>query len=244
MSPNTGSSSETPHSERDPAPFPITPAKSRLPIGRRLLRFGALLIPAFRDIRDHRPIFPPLVLIWIVSLTAVVALRPLIGSAMAGQPPGMASMMETVLWGTAIFAPILLLLKAGFLVAIGWAVMVMTNAGISARLLFSILLYAEAILAFQAILFALFAYFSPGGMPISPTGMQAPITLATLVSPTQPVLFAMAQAVSLFHLPWYIFLVIAIRRCAMTGWVGAFGLPTLFMGLWVGFSALRVLILP
>ncbi len=206
-------------------------------------RFTALLIPGLDDIREARPILAPIVLGWIVALTAAIATRPLVLASMGDQVPAAANIMEAVMWVAALAAPVVILLKAGLLTAVGWAAAVVANARIAPRLLLSVLLYGEVILLFQGVAVALIAHFSPGGMPTSPTELQTPLSLGTFVSPARPALWAMAQQVSLFHAGWCSFLVVAIRRCADFRWGGAVGLAIFFWGLLIGFSAFRTMII-
>ncbi len=228
-------SSNTPHATEN--------TEARKSLRTRIGRFVALLIPGLDDIREARPILAPVVLGWLVALTTAIATRPLVLASMGDQVPAAANIMQAVLWVTALAAPVVLLLKAGLLTAVGWAATVVANARIAPRLLLSVLLYAEVILLFQGVVTALIAHLSPGGMPSSPTDLQAPLSLGALVSPSRPVLWSMAQPLSIFHAGWFTFLVVAIRRCADSSWGGAVGLATFFWGLAIGFSALRAVIM-
>jgi len=93
-----------------------------------LRHFLNMLVPSLDDIREYQPIMPPLVIGWVFSLVAAFSLRPLVLSAMATQGPEIAQGTLLVLGAVAMIAPLIHLLKAGLLIALGWAVLVLANS--------------------------------------------------------------------------------------------------------------------
>lgn len=211
--------------------------------GRRILaalrHFLDMLVPSLDDIREHRPIVPPLVIGWAFSLVAAFSLRPLVLSAMASQGAEVAQGTLLVLGIVALMAPLVHLLKAGLLVALGWAVLVLANSQRRIRPMLSVLLYGEAILAAQGVLQALYLHYATGGSPTSPADLQASLGLAAFVPATSPGLLAVAQSFSVGHFLWFGFLVIALRRCDGPELRPSFGLALFFWGVMVAFSAAR-----
>lgn len=211
--------------------------------GRRTLaalrHFLNMLVPSLDDIREHRPIVPPLVIGWVFSLVAAFSLRPLLLSAMASQGAEVAQGTLLVLGIVAVMAPLVHLLKAGLLIALGWAVLVLTNSRRRIRPILSVLLYGEAILAAQGVLQALYLHLATGGSPTSPMDLQASLGLAAFVPATSPGLLAVAQSFSVGHFLWFGFLVIALRRCDGPEPRPSFGLALFFWGVMVAFSAAR-----
>ena len=205
----------------------------------RLRHFVNMLIPSLDDIRVHMPIVPPLVVGWVFSLAAAFSLRPLLLSLMGDQGAEVTRGMVLMLWLLALIAPVVQLLKAGLLTALGWAVLVLTNSERRIRPILSVLLYGEAILAAQGVLLALYLHLTTGGSVASPTDLQVSLGLAVFVPATSPFLVAIAQAFSIGHFFWFAFLVMALRRCNGPEVRPAVGLALFFWGVTVAFSAAR-----
>ena len=199
-----------------------------------------MLVPSLDDIRVHRPIVPPLVVGWVFSLTAAFSLRPLLQSLMGNQGAEITQGMIFMVWLVALISPVVQLLKAGLLTALGWAVLVLTNSERRIRPILSVLLYGEAILAAQGVLLTLYLHLSTGGSVASPADLQVSLGLAALVPATSPFLLAIAQAFSIGHFFWFAFLVMALRRCDGPDARPALGLALFFWGVTVAFSAARV----
>lgn len=204
-----------------------------------LRHFLNMLVPSLDDIREYEPIAPPLVIGWVFSLVAAFSLRPLVLSATATQGPEIAQGTLLVLGVVAVIAPLIHLLKAGLLIALGWAVLVLANSKRRIRPMLSVLLYGEAILAAQGVLQALYLHLATGGAPMSPADLQANLGLAALVPATSPGLLAVAQSLSVGHFLWFGFLVIALRRCDGPEPRPSLGLALFFWGVMVAFSAAR-----
>ena len=195
-----------------------------------------MLVPSLDDIREHRPIVPPLIIGWVFSLVAAFSLRPLVLSAMASQGAEVARGTLVVLGAVALLAPLVHLLKAGLLTALGWAVLVLANSRRPVRPMLSVLLYGEAILAAQGVLQALYLHWATGGSPTSPADLQANLGVAAFVPATNPGLLAVAQSFSVGHFLWFGFLVIALRRCDGPELRPSLGLALFFWGVMVAFS--------
>ncbi len=213
-----------------------------LTAGARVKRFFTLLVPSLGDIRRFEPVLPPLMVGWTFSLVAAFASRPLVLGAIRGQQPGAAATIETMLLFAALAAPLIMLLKAALLTALGWAVLVLANAGCRVRLMFSVLLYGEAILMFQGVAVALLVHLTTGGNVTSAQDLQLPLGMAALVTPAEPVLWAVAQNVTVFHLAWVIFMTVAMRFCAGFGAAASLALALFFWGAVLAFVAARTLI--
>ena len=205
----------------------------------RTRRFLALLVPGLDEIRQHEPVFPPLVAGWVFSVVAAIASRPLILRAVGGEQPAAASTIQFVLVLAALIAPLLMLLKALLLTAVGWAALTLVGVESRIRPLLSVLLYGEAILMFQGVAVVLLVHITTGGAVSSPQDLQLPLGLAAIVPPTMPVLWAVAQSATLFHLAWFVFLTMAFRRCVGPGRARAFGLASLMWGAVLLFAAIR-----
>lgn len=205
----------------------------------RTRRFLALLVPSLDDIRQHEPVFPPLVAGWVFSVVAAVASRPLLLRALGGEHPGAASTVQLVLVFAALIAPILMVLKALLLTAVGWAALTLGGVDSRIRPLFSILLYGEAILMFQGVAVVLLVHLTTGGAVSSPQDLQLPLGLGAIVPPTMPVLWAVAQSVTLFHLAWFFFLTAAFHHCFGFSRARAVGLASLMWGAVLAFAAVR-----
>lgn len=204
-----------------------------------LKHFLSMLIPSMDDIREHRPIVPPLVAGWVFSLAAAYSMRPLVWASMEGQEPEVVRGVVFLLGVVGLVAPLVHLLKAGLLTILGWAVLVLTNSERRMRPILSVLLYGEAILAAQGVLLALYLHLSTGGSVASPAELQVFPGLAAFVPATRPLLLAIAQAFSIGHLFWFAFLVMALRRCDGPEARPALGLALFFWGVTVAFSAAR-----
>lgn len=204
-----------------------------------LRHFLNMLVPSLDDIREYRPIAPPLVIGWVFSLVAAFSLRPLVLSATATQGPEIAQGTLLVLGVVAVIAPLIHLLKAGLLIALGWAVLVLANSKRRIRPMLSVLLYGEAILAAQGVLQALYLHLATGGATTSPADLQANLGLAAFVPATSPGLLAVAQSFSVGHFLWFGFLVMALSRCDGPERRPSLGLALFFWGVMVAFSAAR-----
>lgn len=179
---------------------------------------------------------------WTFSLVAAFASRPLVLGAIRGEQPGAAATIETMLLFAALAAPLIMLLKAALLTALGWAVLVLANAGRRVKLMFSVLLHGEAILMFQGVAVALLVHLTTGGKVTSAQDLQLPLGMAALVTPAEPVLWAVAQSVTVFHLAWAVFMTAAMRFCAGFGRAASLALALFFWGAVLAFTAARTLI--
>lgn len=205
----------------------------------RLRHFVNMLIPSLDDMRVHTPIVPPLIVGWVFSLAAAFSLRPLLQGLMGDQGAEVTQAMMFMVWLFALIAPVVQLLKAGLLTALGWAVLVLTNSERRIRPILSVLLYGEAILAAQGVLLALYLHLTTGGSVASPADLQVSLGLAAFVPATSPFLLAIVQVISIGHVCWFGFLLVALRRCDAPEPRPSLGLALFFWGVTVAFSAAR-----
>ena len=205
----------------------------------RVKYFFNMLVPSLDDIREHQPVVPPLVIGWVFVLISTVSLRPLMLSSLSGDQAALAQGMEVLMWLLALAAPLIQLLKAGVFAALGWAVLVLANSSRRIRPIFSVLLYGEAILAAQGVLLALFLHYTTGGSVASPDELQVSLGLAAFVPASQPFLYAVAQGLSVVHLLWFAFLVMALGRCDGPERRPSLALACFFWGVTLSLAAAR-----
>lgn len=211
-------------------------------IGARARHFVALLVPSFEDIRRSKPVLPPLVTGWLFSVAAALGSRPLVLGAIRSEQPGAAATMEMMLWLAALAAPLIMLVKAALLTVLGWAVLVLANAAPRLKLVFSVMLYGEAILMFQGVAVALLVHLTTGGNVTSAQDLQLPLGLSAWVTPATPVLWTVAQSVTVFHLAWAVFVAAALHRCIGLGRAASCALTLFFWGAVLALTAARTYI--
>lgn len=209
-------------------------------LGARAKKFSGLLVPGMDEIRQHRPILAPLVVAWLLSLASAYSLG---GFLVAAMPAEQAQYAGALVWINAVAGPLLQGIKALLFAALAWGLLVLTNADRPLRLIFSVLLYGEAILAAQGVVIALFLRFTSGEAMPTLQDLQAGFGLAALVPATSPALVAAAQNVTLLHAAWFAFLCTGFRRVVGLGRWSAAGLAALFWCILVGLAAARLLVL-
>ena len=196
-------------------------------------RFASHLVPSMDDIRTHRPIIAPVVAGWLFAIASAYSLWPFVaGTLPAEQVEGVA----VLFWAAASLAPVLVLLKAGVMAVLGWAILTLANSERRLRILLSVLLYGEAILAAQGIFAAgVVRVFHSGDSP-SPENFSTAIGLAAFVPSSHPVLQAMAGGATLLHVAWCAFLYIAFRRAVELKRLPAGALAALFWAAIIGLA--------
>ena len=208
----------------------------------RVKRFFALLVPTLEEIGEHRPIWPPVAVGWVLALAAAVAMRPLMQGAVAGQPPAAGTAVDVLLLLAVVLGPVFMFLRAGLATGLIWSVLVLANAPQRVRLLLSVTLYAEAIILFHGVAAAVFFQLASGGSVFSPEQLQAPWSLGAYLPMTRLVLWSVAQQVTAFHLAAIAFVAFALRRTAGLGWPLAAGAAVLAWAAALGFAAIRVMV--
>lgn len=196
----------------------MTPVPERAPGSARgflhhVPRQLGLLVPGLDDIRRHRPLLAPLLLIGLFSLAAMVSLRPLLEGAFTAAGIGAAARgVEAWLWVAAIFSPLLMGGKALILAGASWSLIALLGRDVAFRPLLSIYLYGEALLSLQGVAAALVLHLGRSGSVSSPEELYVPMGLEELVPPGSDVLAALARGGTAFHLAWFVFLAVALVR--------------------------------
>lgn len=201
-------------------------------MARRMGRRVALLVPGLGDIRRHRPILPPLVLVVVFSSTAAYALQPMLGAALDA---GAVGAVRTWLWITVLLAPVSAGGKALALSAVAWSVLVIAGRDVGFRRLVSVFLYGEAILGLQAVALAFVLQLRGAVAVASPEDLYVPMGLDALMRPDSPALAAVVQGVGVVHAVWFAFLAVALVRAVELPRRWALGLA---VGAWATVVAL------
>lgn len=197
-------------------------------VGRRLgLQLG-LLVPGLDELRAHEPVLAPLVLMSAFSLTTGFAIQPFVDAAAAGEP-GRA--LGIFFWIIAVLAPLLAGVKALILAVLAWSGLVVLGRDLRLRPLVSVFLYGEAILALHGVAITVGLTLRGVEAISSVEDLYIPMGLDALVSLEEPVLQAVTQGTTPFHLAWAVFVAVALvkvvglsRRAALVAAVGAWAL--------------------
>lgn len=207
-------------------------------IPRRMARWIALLVPELSDIRRHRPVLPPLVLVAVLSSAAAYALQPMLAEALDGDVVGA---VRAWLWITVLLAPLSAGGKALALSAVAWSLLVISGRDAGFRRLVSIFLYGEALLALHPVALALVLQLRGSAVVASPEDLYVPMGLDALVRPDSPALAAALQGAGVVHAVWFAFLVVALIRVAELPRRWSLGLAAGAWGTVVGLGAVRAL---
>jgi hypothetical protein len=183
------------------------------------------------ELRERRPILPPLVLGWILSVLATWTLAPLVEVALAEQLEGPTGVVEGWLWLVAALAPLLQGGRALLWAAAAWALVTLAAREVSFRSLFSVFLYGEVLAAAYSVLLALYFQWSvaPG---VAGRTFEDPLSLARLVPFSHGAWGGVVEHLALVHLGWTVFVAVAGHRVlglarreawtlALTLWLGS-----------------------
>lgn len=204
--------------------------------GRWILRRVELVVPGIDDIRRHRPLGTPLVVVPVLSLASAYALRPMVAEAMAGDT---ARGVEAWLWLSAFLSPVSAGAKALALGALAWSVLVVAGRDAPFRLLVSIFLYGEALLALHPVAIAAVLQMRGPGAVAGPEDLYVAMGLDALVQPVAPALAAAVRALSVAHAVWFLFVSCALVRVPELSGRWAVGLATGAWMLTLGVAAVR-----
>lgn len=198
------------------------------PVTRQL----GMLVPDFETIRRHRPVAAPLVLILVLSVTAVASIRPYLADAFAGPDAGLSWRgVEAWLWLTALLSPALIGAKALALAVTCWSLLALLGRSVSFRALSSIYLYGEALLALHGVATALVLHLRGPGAVSAPGELYVRMGLEAVVPPGSAVLDAVARGTTVFHLLWFLFLAVALPRVVgLSGRTGALAAAVSWLG--------------
>lgn len=196
------------------------------------------LFPPLDRLGERAPIAAPLVLILLVS--AVTAAQTQAWGLDLSPDPSAVQAFGGLVWILTLLTPLAAALKATVLGVVLWSLLVVLDTPVRLRSLLSILLYGETILALQGPVL-LFILLWQGG--VRTEGAPVPSGLDYFVDPSQPVLFALAQGVTPFHLAWFVFTGLALAAAArVPRWRGLALAGTLWV-LVVGLGVLRAAII-
>jgi hypothetical protein len=146
-----------------------------------------------------------------VSLAAAFAIRPMAISAFR-DATGALSTFLFALWLSGFLSPIVALLQAAALAAIGWATLAIASAPPRFSRLFTLFLAGQAILALSGLWIAAVLWARGAAHLTQPADLAVPQGLDIFFSPTSPVLLAIAQTASIVHVAWFLFLVVGLPR--------------------------------
>ncbi len=207
-------------------------SESTLPLGPRIParptlahRVGdqlALLVPSLEDMRTHEPLLAPILLTTLLNVAATFALVPAFDAALAQQPAGTRHAIEVWLWAAALGSPLLLVLKGLVFAGIVWAIAVLVGEGARLRPIMSTFLYGEGILATAAVYVALRLHLRGLERITSPASLRVPTGLDAVLRPDSPAVLALVQTLTVFHLAWFAFMVVMLRRVAGCSRASAF----------------------
>lgn len=211
---------------------------------RRAARQLELLVPTFREIRAHRPLMAPLLLVGLLSVTSVVSLRPHLAGAFGGAGSGLpAPGVQAWLWLTALLSPLLMGGKAVVLAAVSWSVLALAGRDVRLRPLLSIYLYGEALLSVHGVATALLLHLRGRGAVSTPADLYVPMGPEVLVPSGWPLVAAVARGATLFHLAWFVFLVAALVRVVRVDRKAGIGAAAVSWFLVLSVSGVRALAL-
>lgn len=180
-------------------------------IRRRLQSKLGLLLPGFDEIREHRPVAAPLVLVSVLSVTAAFSIQPFVSGFLPGE---VSRGLAAVLWIAAIFSPVLAGGKALLLAVLSWSGLVLVGRDVRLRLLASLFLYGEAILALHGVAMVSVLHLRGPEAVSTIEDLYVPMGLEGFVPAGAPVLEALARGGTAFHLTWFLFLAVALVRVA------------------------------
>ncbi len=188
---------------------------------------------------SHRALlFAPLLVLSIVNFAIAMLMRPAFLHAFAGQPAGVAAFFKFMLWLTALFFPVLVLVKALVLAATGWSIAALADEWPRVRTLVSLVLFGEVLLLLRPIFDVVVLYLRGLHTLRQPGDLRVRWGLDFFLDPQSPVLAVLVQHASVFHLMWGAFLYIALPRVTALSRSMAFVITA---ALWIAILALDVI---
>lgn len=185
----------------------------------------------------------PLLWIWALTLTTVLAMQPLVGAAYASQPEALQATMRTGLWVVGVLSPVIAAVKAGILATVAWAVLVLTGMRAPRpRSLVSAVLLGEVLLAVQGLWVAFILHLRGTDRLAVPADLMVVTGLDALVTDPSSPLAALARGVSPFHVAWVVLLALLFAALARASWLrGAVAAATCWVVM-VGVAVLRAVV--
>jgi hypothetical protein len=214
----------------------------RAQIGRAFDHVSAWALPRFSELGGPGTCVAPIVLTGAVSVWTATVLHPLVASAYADDPGGIAAGIQSLIWLLAVLSPLLALAKAGVLGTAGWGVLVLAGGRPRFLPLVSALLYGEVILALQGAWVAFVLRLRGTGSISRPADLKVVTGPAELLPDGPPALMALAQGLSVFHVAWLVFLTLAFAYLARTSKMAGLAAAASVGMFFVGFGVLRAVL--
>jgi hypothetical protein len=211
-------------------------------LARGLARAAQWVLPRFSELGGPGTCLAPVILTGAVSIWSATLLHPVVASAYAAEPAGVASGMLTWIWLLAGLSPLLAFAKAGVLGSAGWGMLVLAGGRPRFLPVLSALLYGEVILALQGAWVAGVLQLRGVGSFSSPGDLRVVTGLAELLQGGPPALMALGQGLSFFHLAWLVFLSMAFAHVAKTSRRAGFAAAALVWVFLVGLGVLHALV--
>jgi hypothetical protein len=203
-------------------------------------RWAELMVPTLAEIREFRPLVPPLLLGWILTLLTAWLTVPLVEVALAGDSGDAAPLVRGWMWAMAVLAPAILAGRALLWVMVTWALLTLASWEASLRSLFSIFLYGELLTTGYGLLVVLFFQWSVDPGAGGATFLD-PLSLAAYVPSSHGPWGGVVKQLSLIQAAWVTFVGLAARQVLGLRPKGAW---TLAVALWlggVGVASLKIL---
>ncbi len=189
-------------------------------------------------IRSRAPIVAPLAVVAVVNAMIGLSLRPLILETLSREPQGVAYFATYVLWLTIFSSPVIVLAKAFALAVVGWSLAALLGETARLRSLVSTLLFGEVLFLIPGALDLVVLYLRRLGGIMSAADLVVRWGLDLIVDTSSPVLSAVLQGTSIFHLIWVAFLNAAFTRGVGLSRAGAF---VAAVGVWIALVASDVI---
>lgn len=177
----------------------------------RLGRWVELTVPTMVELREKRPVVPPLLLGWVLSLLATWTLAPLVETALAEQLDGPAGFVQGWMWLLAALAPVVQSGQALLWATVAWALLTLASREGSFRSLFSVFLYGEVLVAAHGVLLALYFQWTqaPGTANRS---FVDPLSLAAIVPSNHGFWAGLVEHLAVVDVVWTGFVAVAGLR--------------------------------
>lgn len=190
-----------------------TPGTERRTRGGRVLD---AIAPGPKEMRDRAPILPAVAIVTSLNLAVAAA----VGAHADVLVPGGAAatdVVRTALWLAALATPVLMPVKVFLLAALAWSVIILLDDEIQLRRVASLMAYAEIVLAFGGVCAAALLALTGGSGAGSAQAFATRLSLAGLLRVNDPFLAATLSAITLFHIPWLVYIAMMLPRLTHLG---------------------------
>ena len=183
------------------------------PRARRALdRWAEFLAPPVEALGEPGQVTASLFLVLFISLGAAALVQVWAASAPDDTQAALFRASPGLVWLLAVVSPVGATLKGAFLTAIAWAVLVLLGGAPRIRPILTATLYGECILGLQALWVGAFLAFQGAPSPEPGRLLPIPSGLDLVLLPTSAAGRVLVHHLSLFHLAWAAFLVLALSR--------------------------------